>query len=125
MIRVSTRLGTNSFTLTAEGHAGYAPMGQDIVCAAASALLYAFTDYLSALPGRELREVTVTEEDGSLTACMAPADETVRAAWALTRVGLARLADEYPAHITLSDATASPAITPPTAQWGAREREDK
>lgn len=36
-------------TLTAEGHAGYAPQGQDIVCSAVSALMYGCWNALSDL----------------------------------------------------------------------------
>ena len=36
-------------TLTAEGHAGYAPEGQDIVCSAVSALMYGAWNALSDL----------------------------------------------------------------------------
>lgn len=39
-------VGCGEHTLTVEGHAGYAPSGQDIVCAAASALVYALAGTL-------------------------------------------------------------------------------
>ena len=42
MIRV--RAGERRITVS--GHAGYAPAGQDIVCAAVSALTYALAGYL-------------------------------------------------------------------------------
>ena len=40
MIRVTAEPGR----LTLEGHAGYAPAGQDIVCAAVSALMLAMAE---------------------------------------------------------------------------------
>lgn len=42
MIRV--RAGERRITVS--GHAGHAPAGQDIVCAAVSALMYALAGYL-------------------------------------------------------------------------------
>ena len=39
MIRVRVRCGPGGAELTAQGHAGYAPAGQDIVCAAVSTLM--------------------------------------------------------------------------------------
>lgn len=45
--------------LTLRGHAGYAPAGEDIVCAAASALVYALAETLretGRLAGAELRK---------------------------------------------------------------------
>ena len=42
MIRV--RAGERRITVS--GHAGHAPVGQDIVCAAVSALMYALAGYL-------------------------------------------------------------------------------
>lgn len=41
--------------ITAEGHAGYAPRGQDIVCAAISALLQTFVQSVEELTGCEIK----------------------------------------------------------------------
>lgn len=41
--------------ITAEGHAGYAPRGQDIVCAAVSALLQTFVQSVEELTNCEIK----------------------------------------------------------------------
>lgn len=46
-IRITEREG--GVELFAHGHAGYAPHGQDVVCAGVSALLYGFVAYLEGL----------------------------------------------------------------------------
>ena len=48
MIRVRVRCGPGGVELTAQGHAGYAPAGQDIVCAAVSSVLYTLAGLLDA-----------------------------------------------------------------------------
>lgn len=74
--------------LTVEGHAGYAPKGQDIVCAAVSALVYALIGTL---------EETENVADVILRpgyAAVEAKEET--AAFDLMRCGLTQLADRYP-----------------------------
>jgi hypothetical protein len=46
MIRIRVTRRDSGLEIFAEGHAGYAPVGQDIVCAGVSALLYGFVAYL-------------------------------------------------------------------------------
>lgn len=48
MIRVRVRCGPGGAELTAQEHAGYAPAGQDIVCAAVSSVLYTLAGLLDA-----------------------------------------------------------------------------
>ena len=71
-IRITER--EDGLELFAHGHAGYAPRGQDVVCAGVSALLYGFIAYLEgllsiataeALDGTSPR-LQVREGDGSL-----------------------------------------------------------
>lgn len=49
MIRIA--IDVERMQLRAEGHAGYAPPGRDIVCAAASALIYALCYNLERILG--------------------------------------------------------------------------
>lgn len=85
MIRVQA--GENR--LVVQGHAGYAPAGEDIVCAAASALVYALAETLretGRLAGLEIRkgyaEVTGAGDCGG--------------DFGLVCRGLAMLAEQYP-----------------------------
>ena len=78
--------GENRVTL--RGHADYAPRGEDIVCAAASALVFAL---IGALEEKEqLRELVIK-----------PGLVTVGAEWQLIRCGLGQLAGKYPACVRL------------------------
>lgn len=53
---ISITIRHDDCTLTAEGHAGYAPAGQDIVCAGVSALLDTLAERTSAMGlAREIR----------------------------------------------------------------------
>ena len=77
--------------LTVEGHAGYAPKGQDIVCAAVSALVYALIG-------------TLEETENVAEVVLRPGYATVEtkektAAFDLVRCGLTQLAEKYPEFI--------------------------
>ena len=78
--------------MTVSGHAGYAPAGRDIVCAAVSALVYA-------LAGR-LRETGRLERFQSAPgyAEIAGTGDCARE-FALVRCGLALLARQYPGRV--------------------------
>ena len=74
--------------LTVSGHAGYAPKGQDIVCAAVSALVYALIG-------------TLEETENVTEVLLCPGYAAVEAkketaAFDLVRCGLTQLADKYP-----------------------------
>ena len=75
--------------LTVMGHADYAPHGQDIVCAAVSALVYAL---MAALEEKGLvAEVRI--RSGVVTVA---AQEGCEAEFALVRCGLRQLSARYP-----------------------------
>ncbi|NLY89372.1 MAG: ribosomal-processing cysteine protease Prp [Firmicutes bacterium] len=90
----------------AEGHAGYAPAGSDIVCAGISALLQSTVIALA-----ELLSIPVElkmEKKTGLFICRLPAaltGEKQEKADLLLRsmhLGLLRMADEYPGHLKVS-----------------------
>ena len=84
--------GENRVTL--RGHADYAPRGEDIVCAAASALVFAL---IGALEEKgQLRELVI--RPGLVTVA---AEGDCRAEWQLIRCGLGQLAGKYPACVRL------------------------
>ena len=85
MIRV--RFEKNRLTVC--GHAGYAARGEDIVCAAASALVFALIGSLR--QEENLREVVI--RPGYVTAA---AKGPCREELELVRCGLAQLAAQYP-----------------------------
>ncbi len=135
MIRIRVRRQAEGMELSASGHADYAPRGEDIVCAAVSALLFGFLSYLlshassaAAGEGGEAR-TGVHLEQGRTGDCRQDASSPpsarveyrtregnlwVRthgmcgvdtAAWAVTRAGLSLVADEYPACVCLAETT--------------------
>ena len=106
MVRVRFERRGETVSLTVCGHAGYAPRGQDIVCAAASMLSMTAAARASALG--QVRTLDMQEGSMRLVCEAAPqvleALETVRA-------GFAVLAEKYPAHISLTGAADRPANT--------------
>lgn len=80
--------------LTLLGHADYAPRGQDIVCAAASALVFALIGALR--EQGQLKELVM--RPGYVTVA---AEEGGPEQWQLIRCGLEQLAGQYPACVRL------------------------
>lgn len=110
MIRVNytemDSAGGPTLRLKAQGHAGYAPAGQDIVCAGASTLMQTLA-YL--LAGEENAHSDVwDEEDGPRLAVTAgaPRSPWVEGAFAFAKAGFALLAERYPDHVRFADLSA-------------------
>lgn len=106
-IRITER--EDGLELSAHGHAGYAPRGQDVVCAGVSALIYGFIAYLEGLlpiaTEKAARDGTprleVEDKDDVLrvrTYGMRGADT---AGSAVLRAGLGLIASAYPSFVML------------------------
>ena len=92
-----------SCRLEADGHAGYAPAGQDIVCAGASTVMQGLV-YL--LAGEEnAHSEAFDEPDGPRLAVSvdAPCEEWVRGAFELAKVCFVLLAERYPENVRFAD----------------------
>ena len=92
-----------TFRLEAAGHAGYAPAGQDIVCAGASTLMQAL---VSLLAGEESTHSDAWDEpDGPRLAVVADAPQKpwVEGAFELAKTGFALLAERYPDNLRFAD----------------------
>lgn len=91
------RLDTRKFELTASGHAGYAPVGQDIVCAGASMLMATLGRALGGVNGYRY------EDDGSrlYISCMPSLGqiERVKHVFDIIDCGLGLLCNSYPNHV--------------------------
>ncbi len=109
MICIRITKGEDGLELSAHGHAGYAPRGQDVVCAGVSALLYGFIAYLEGLAPIATAGVlegdtlgwTAKDEDGILsiqTRGMGGADLD---GLAVIQAGLGLIASCYPAFVML------------------------
>ena len=89
--------------LEAAGHAGYAPAGQDIVCAGASTLMQAL---VSLLAGEENASSDAWEEPGGprlAVTASAPQQPWVEGAFELAKAGFALLAERYPDNLRFAD----------------------
>ena len=96
-----------SCRLEAAGHAGYAPAGQDIVCAGASTLMQALV-YL--LAGEEsARSDAWDEPEGPrlAVAVQAPVAQWVQGAFELAKAGFTLLAERYPDNLRFADVSRS------------------
>ena len=96
-----------SCRLEAAGHAGYAPAGQDIVCAGASTVMQGLV-YL--LAGEEnAHSEAFDEPDGPRLAVSvdAPCEEWVRGAFELAKACFALLAERYPENVRFADVSRS------------------
>lgn len=102
--------GTVRLRLAVGGHAGYAPKGQDIVCAAASILAEALTDALqqeAETPGTPTLRLRSTRQDGLVILsadCPPQRYARVRGLFDTALAGYRLLAQYYPDHVALRTA---------------------
>lgn len=90
------------YSLRITGHAGYAPAGQDIVCAAVTILSYALGGMLLRTESEGLlrAEPVVDMQPGDITIACAPKHErVVRAMWDTALLGMQMVAHEYPQNV--------------------------
>ncbi len=105
--------------ILAAGHAGMAPVGQDIVCAGVSALLFGFLTYVESLsPVDELssadqggQHVESFEWDGGLYLRTCGLGDADLRGWAVTVAGLRLIAEAYPQMVRLTDRVTTPVST--------------
>ena len=96
MVRISTN--EKNMAVKAQGHSGYRPKGQDIVCSAVSILLYSYAAELLRLGAKpDIRD------DGDVFEIRPGTGKGCRPAYDTVITGLRLLADEYPQHIALEE----------------------
>lgn len=103
MLTVTMVFEKNSMHLEAEGHAGYARMGQDIVCAAASSLISTLMMALNAQLSHESRILFEDPRDGPLRIDCEPAEDERHAAKMIYRTvacGIEALSFKYPDNVS-------------------------
>lgn len=88
--------------ITINGHAGYAPHGQDIVCAAVSALVQTFLASVDELTHDEI--TARRNEQGQIeTIQYRKLSEGAQLLMASFFVGIRMIADSYPSNIELTE----------------------
>ena len=90
---------------TVSGHSGYAESGQDIVCAAISAVVAMAEATINDVCGAKAK-VRVKEEDARITLTLPAScdeEETVQAVLAGMMVTLCNLRDDYPDYIEVME----------------------
>ncbi len=110
MIRIRASHTADGLDIVARGHAGYAPAGQDIVCAGVSALLWGLLSYLESEVAAHVVGVPVSERptvvyrvgNGLIRLSTRGMQGIDLAAWAVTAAGLELISTHYPHHIRLT-----------------------
>lgn len=86
------------YNLSLEGHAGYAPVGQDIVCSAVSILLFTLANALSD-SGVEDLDVSLEPGDSHISCTATYADIEIDTLFRFTVIGLELLEEQYPENV--------------------------
>ena len=113
MTKVTYNMTGPVFSLKAEGHAGGAPRGQNIICAGVSSITMALLNILLNDDAEDKAEVNtkyrINEEKGLMMIRAKPAlaakfDRVkVKAYFKMAVIGLQALAQEYPEEITIEE----------------------
>lgn len=101
-----TKENTQMLCLTVAGHAGYAPKGQDIVCAAESVLVQALAGALTQLDKNFLYDFTVdgTPGGGAVGITAVPTPRGWDRVWGMfetTMMGYSLLQQAFPHHVAV------------------------
>lgn len=110
---INVKLVTNeterSFELYAEGHAGYAQAGGDIICSAVSILCFSLEAYFLCKPRERFSVLDTERGDGytRITATVKDSQDYALVAEAITpaRLALSRLTHEFPRRLVFMDIT--------------------
>ena len=91
--------------LEAAGHAGYAPAGQDIVCAGASVLMQTLVYLLAGEPGVESDAWETPDGPCLAVKALPPVSPQAEDAFEFAKAGFTLLAERYPEHLRYADAS--------------------
>ena len=101
MIRINYERTGNRHRLAAQGHAGYATHGNDIVCAGVSALSYSLLGYLYNTDA----EISEARTDSGDLLIDATGDQMTAGAFDMAMVGYLQIAKKYPQYVDVSIAS--------------------
>ncbi|MDD4722136.1 MAG: ribosomal-processing cysteine protease Prp [Acidaminococcaceae bacterium] len=103
MIRIDMEKNLNGFIVgyTVNGHAGFAPEGQDIICSAVSTLTMVA---INGLEEHLHREVSYEISDGHMQVELKQTpDDLSQAILATMEIGLKDLAEQYPKRVRIQE----------------------
>lgn len=103
MIKINIEKNLSDFIVgyTVDGHAGFAPEGQDIICSAVSTLTMVA---INGLEEHLQREVTYEISDGHLQVELKKAPDALsQAILATMEIGLKDLAEQYPQRVRIQE----------------------
>lgn len=100
MITVTIKSAKGKIVLKSEGHAMYADKGQDIVCAAVSALIFSAIAFFD--NGRKEIDITTCRTtENKIELVFYTKDTRMLAAVEFLETGIGLLTDQYPDHVKL------------------------
>ena len=95
------------YGIRVSGHAGYAPAGEDIVCAAASVLITTCANAMESVAGLEplvSQDEAAAEISVALPPALSPEQEhDAQVVFRTVLQGLRDVAQEYPKHLKIND----------------------
>lgn len=99
-VKMTADAVTRSVIVHAEGHAGTAPVGQDIVCSAVTAVLMSYALYVESLPQERCFDAATRIDDGKAVIVLMSKDvegyHDALEALKPIRLGLEAIAETYP-----------------------------
>ena len=99
MIKALYHRVDDAHLLMLTGHANYADHGEDLVCAAASSIVFALLGWLES-NSEKLDYVNADVHEGDVKIACEGGEQTA-AVFEMTAIGLLQLADSYPDHVTI------------------------
>lgn len=96
---INATFSATSFEM--KGHANFADTGQDIVCAAASAIAISMVQAMSRFVAEDM--VTIKESDGYLMFKVHQQNETIQTLLQSMKLTLKELAESYPKAIQIKE----------------------
>lgn len=99
MIQVKYRTDGKAHSLVITGHAGYAEIGDDIVCAGVSAIVYTLLGWMEN-NDEELEHKNVSIESGDVL-IYCEGGEKAATAFDMTAIGLEQIAQRYPDNVVI------------------------
>ena len=102
MIKVTYITDGISHDLMLQGHAGYAPHGEDIVCAAVSGIIYSLLGWLE---NNEYELLSCdTHVKGGDVHIYCEGGDLLAAVMDMTIIGLEQIEHQYPEHVVIGEA---------------------